>query len=78
MRLNRVLILRRKQRAVTECESFVLTCLIYRKVQCFQNGPAHEFYGLKAIEFHAKVHASSHEYPPHVDKSRIFGNRISN
>ena len=37
--------------------------------------PVHEFYGLKASQI-SKVHASSHEYP-HVEKSRIFGNRIS-
>ena len=60
---------------VTECESFVFTCLTYRNVQRFRNGPVHEFYGLKASQM-SKVHASSHNYP-HVEKSRIFGNRIS-
>ena len=47
----------------------------YRNVQRFRNGPVHEFYGLKASQM-SKVCASSHEYP-HVEKSRIFGNRIS-
>ena len=56
-------------------ESFVSTCLTYRNVQRFRNGPVHEFYGLKASQM-SKVRASSHEYP-HVEKSRIFGNRIS-
>ena len=60
---------------VTECESFVFTCLTYRNVQRFRNGPVHEFYGLKASQM-SKVHASSHEYP-HVEKSRIFKKRIS-
>ena len=63
------------RKAVTECESFVFTCLTYRNVQRFRNGPVHEFYGLKASQM-SKVHASSHEYP-HVEKSRIFGNRVS-
>ena len=58
---------------VTEC--CVLTCLTYSNVQRFWNGPVHEFYGLKASQM-SKVRASSHEYP-HVEKSRIFGNRIS-
>ena len=56
-------------------ESFLFTCLTYRNVQHFRNGPVHEFYGLKASQM-SKVRASSHEYP-HVEKSRIFGNRIS-
>ena len=56
-------------------ESFVFTCLTYRNIQRFQNGPVHEFYGLKASQM-SKVHAISHEYL-HVEKSRIFGNRIS-
>ena len=56
-------------------ESFVFTCLTYRNVQRFRNGPVHQFYGLKASQM-SKVHAISHEYP-HVEKSRIFGNRIS-
>ena len=43
-------------------ESFVFTCLTYRNVQRFRNGPVHEFYGLKASQM-SKVHASSHEYP---------------
>ena len=60
---------------VTECESFVFTCLTYRNVQRFRNGAVHEFYGLKASQM-SNVHASSHDYP-HVQKSRIFGNRIS-
>ena len=56
-------------------ESFVFTCLTYRNVQRFWNGPVHEFYGLKASQM-SKVCASSHEYP-HLEKLRIFGNRIS-
>ena len=80
MRLNRVHVLRREQRTNNSyrmlCfESFVFTCLTYKNVQRFRNGPVHEFYGLKASQM-SKVHASSHEYP-HVEKSRIFGNRIS-
>ena len=63
------------QTTVTECESFVFTCLTYKNVQRFRNGPVHEFYGLKASQI-SKAHASSHEYP-HVEKSRIFGTRIS-
>ena len=55
------------RKTVTECESFVFTCLTYRNVQRFRNGPVHEFYGLKASQM-SKVHASSHEYP-HVEKS---------
>ena len=80
MRLNRVLVLRREQLMnnsyrMRRFESFVFTCLTYRNVQHFQKGPAHEFYGLKASQM-SKVRASSHAYP-HVEKSRIFGNRIS-
>ena len=56
-------------------ESFVFTCLTYRNVQRFCNGPVPEFYGLKAGQM-SKAHASSHKYP-HIEKSRIFGNRIS-
>ena len=56
-------------------ESFLFTCLTYRYVQRFQNGPVHEFYGSKASQI-SKVCASSHKYP-YVEKSRIFGNRIS-
>ena len=55
---------------VTECS----TCLTYRNVQRFRNGPVHEFYSLRASQM-SKVRASSYEYP-HVEKSRIFGNRI--
>ena len=47
----------------------------HRNIQRFRNRPVHEFYGLKASQM-SKVRASSHEYP-HVEKSRIFGNRIS-
>ena len=61
---------------VTECGSFGFTCLTYRNVQRFRNWPVHEFYGLKASQMSNHC-ASSHEYP-HVEKSRIFGNRISN
>ena len=80
MRLNRVLVLRREQRTNNSyrmlCfESFVFTCLTYKNVQRFRNWSCHEFYGLKASKM-SKVPASSHEYP-HVEKSRIFGNRIS-
>ena len=56
-------------------ESFVFTCLTYRNVQRLWNGPVHEFYGLKTSQM-SKVRASSRKYP-HVEKSRIFGNRIS-
>ena len=62
MRLDRVLILH-------ECcvlQSFVFTCQTYLNVQRFQNGPVHEFYGLKATQM-SKVSASSHKYP-HVEK----------
>ena len=80
MRLNRALVLRRKQRTnnsyrMLRFESFAFTCLTYRNVPRFRNGPAHEFFGLKASQM-SKVRASSHEYP-HVEKSRVFGNRIS-
>ena len=50
---------------VTECEGFVFTCLTYRNVQRFRNGPVHECNGLKASQM-TKVHASSHGYP-HVE-----------
>ena len=46
-------------------ESFAFTCLTYRNVQRFRNGPVHEFYSLKASQM-SKVRGSSHEYP-HVD-----------
>ena len=80
MRLNRVLVLRREQRTnngyrMLHFESFVFTCLTYRNVQRFRNGPVHEFYGLKASQM-SKVRANSHEYP-FVEKSGIFGDRIS-
>ena len=80
MRSNCVLVLRREQQTnnsyrMLRFESFVFTCLIYRFVQRFGNGPVHEFYDLKASQM-SKVRASSHEYP-HVEKPRIFGNRIS-
>ena len=76
MRLNRVLVLRRDQQLQNAAfESFVFTCLTYKNVQRFRNGPVHEFYGLKASQM-SKVRASSHKYP-HVEKSRIFGSRIS-
>ena len=80
MRLNRVLVFRREQRTnnsyrMLRFESFVFTRLTYRNVQRFRNGPVHEFYASKASQM-SKVRASSHEYP-HVEKSRIFGNRIS-
>ena len=80
MRLNRVLVLCRKQRTnngyrMLHFKSFVFTCLTYRNVQRFRNRPVHEFCGLKVSQM-SKVCASSHEYP-HDEKSRIFGNRIS-
>ena len=74
MRLNRVLVPNNSYRML-RFESFVFTCLIYRFVQRFGNGPVHEFYDLKASQM-SKVRASSHEYP-HVEKSRIFRNPIS-
>ena len=78
MRLNRVLVLCREQwtsnsHRMLRFESFVFTCLTYKNVQSFRNGPVDEFYGLKAGQM-SKVHARSHEYPQ-VAKSRIFGNR---
>ena len=76
MRLNRVLVPNNSYRML-HFESFLFTCLTYRDVQRFRNGPVHEFYGLKATcSQMSKVRASSHEYP-HVEKLRIFGNRIS-
>ena len=73
MRLNRVLVLHREQRTNnTEC---CVHLSGIQNLQRFQNGPVHEFYGLKASQM-SKVRASSHEYP-HVEKPRIFGNRIS-
>ena len=55
MRLNRVLVLRREQWTNNSyrmlCfESFVFTCLTYRNVQRFRNGPVHEFYVWKASQ----------------------------
>ena len=47
-----------------------------KNAQCFRNGQVHEFYSLKDNQM-SKVRASSHEYP-HVEKLRIFVNRISN
>ena len=74
MRLNCVLIPNNSYRML-HFDSFLFTCLTYRNVQRFRNGPVHEFYGLKASQM-SKVRVSSHEYP-HVEKSRIFGNRMS-
>ena len=78
MRLNHVLVLQREQQMnnsyrMLHFESFVFTCLTYRNVQRFWNGPV---YGLKASQM-SKVRVISRRYP-HVEKSRIFGNRISN
>ena len=73
MRFTRVLILREQLLQNAALESFIFTCLMYKK--SFQNGPVHEFYGLKASQM-SKVCASSHEYP-HAEKSRIFVNGIS-
>ena len=72
MKLNRV---PNNSYRMLRFESFLFTCLTYRNVQRFRNGPVYEFYGLKASQM-SKVRASSHEYP-HVENSRIFGNRIS-
>ena len=74
MRLNRALVPNNSYRML-RFESFLFTCLTYRNVQRFRNGPVHGFYGLKASQM-SKVRASSLEYP-HIEKSRIFGNRIS-
>ena len=41
----------------------------------FGTGQSKKFYGLKASQI-SKARASFHGYP-HVEKSRIFGNRIS-
>ena len=54
------------QNAVFGKESFVLTCLIHKNVQRFQNGLVHKFYGLKANQM-SKVCASSQKYP-HVER----------
>ena len=60
-----------------QLQNATFTCLTYRNVQRFWNGPVHDFYGLKASQM-SKVRASSHEYRHDffVEKSRIFGNRI--
>ena len=72
MRLNCVLVLREQQlqNAAFCKESFVFTCLTYKNVQHFQNGPVHKFYmyGLKASQM-TKVCASSHEHS-HVEKNQ--------
>ena len=70
MRLNRVLVLTEQQlqNAAFCLKSFIFTCLTYKNVQCFWNGPVHKFYGLKASQT-SKVCASSHEYP-HVEKNQ--------
>ena len=70
MRLNCVHVLREQQlqNAAFCLKSFVFTCLTYKNVQRFWNGPVHEFYGLKASQM-SKVRASSHEYP-HVEKNQ--------
>ena len=47
-------------------ESFVSTCLTYKNIQRFWNGPVHAFHGLKDSQM-SKVRASSHDYP-HVEK----------
>ena len=75
MRLNRVHVLRREQRTNNSYRMLCFHLSDIQKCQRFRNGQVHEFYGLKASQM-SKVHASSHEYP-HVEKSRIFGNRIS-
>ena len=49
-------------------ESVVFTCLTYKNVHRFRDGPIHELYGLKASQM-SKVRASSHEYP-HVEKNK--------
>ena len=53
-------------------ESFIFTCLTYRNVQRFQNGPVHEFYGLKASQM-SKVRASSHECTHMLKNQESFG-----
>ena len=73
MRLNRVLVLRHEQRTnnsyrMLRFESFVFTCLTYRNVPRFRNGPAHQFYGLKASQM-SQVRASSHEYVENQESS---------
>ena len=52
MRLNCVLVLceQQLQNAAFCLKSFVFTCLTYKNVQRFWNGPVHEFYGLKASQ----------------------------
>ena len=71
MRFTRVLILREQLLQNAALESFIFTCLIYKK--SFQNGPVHEFYGLKASQM-SKVCASSHEYP-HAEKIKNLRER---
>ena len=73
MKLNRV---PNNSYRMLRFESLLFTCLTYRNVQRFRNGPVRELYGLKASKV-SKVRASSHEYP-HVEISKIFGNRIEN
>ena len=78
MRLNPVLVLCREQRTnnsyrMQRFESFFFTCLTYRNVQRFRNGPVHELYGLKASQM-SKVDATSHEYP-HVERINLTAKR---
>ena len=73
MRLNRVLVL--LQNAAFCKESFVFTCLIYKNVQRFQNGPVQEFYGLKASQMEKLVLVVMNTHM--LKKLRIFVNRIS-
>ena len=50
MILKRFLVLREQQLQIVAFwkESSVFTCLTYKNVQRFRNGPVHEFYSLKA------------------------------
>ena len=58
----------RVQKAAFCKESFVFTCLTYKNVFRFWNGPVHKFNSFKASQM-SKVCASSHEYP-HIEKNQ--------
>ena len=71
MRLNRVLVLREQQlqNAAFCKESFVFTCLTYKKLcPAFSEWADPQILCLKAGQI-SKIHASSHEYP-HVEKNQ--------
>ena len=77
MRLNRVLVLGTTDEQQLQNAAFWKLCFHLSDIQkcpAFSEQPVHEFCGLKVNQM-SKVRASSHEYP-HVEKSRIFGNRI--